>query len=91
VGDLLDKFFRDYMLTRLGLSQEAAERLYTRAKDDYGLKMPEDLAKRMVTNLCRGKQRQLMPRVQSEFFGQVHLYAQDTILRVGELTKKLHT
>ena len=85
----LERMFVRYIRAQPSLSESVARELWAKAREDYIVRTPEDLAARMMTNIHNSTFHEIDIPGRVVFLELVGRYARDTMTRAGELTKKL--
>ena len=89
MGEKLEKMFSTYIFGMPGVPPEIAAQLYARARRDYIMRQPNELAGRMLTSMFFGEYREVAPHHLLQFTNLVHEYAKSTMIQAIELAKKL--
>lgn len=89
--EILDSQAFHYLFTIPGVSGDEAGQLWARARSDYMVKLPNELASLMITNIHANEFKPVSPQAMAAFLTLVHGYARESMTQAGELAKKLRS
>ncbi len=89
MGEHLERLNSAYIFSMPGVPQEIAGQLYARARDDYLMRPPHELAGLMLTSMYPYQNRDVAPQDLLAFGNLVHKYARNTMIQTRDLAKKL--
>lgn len=87
--ELLESKAFHYIYSVPGVSGEQAGQLWARARNDYMVKQPSELAGAMMTSIHFSEFRPSSSQAMSAFLQLVHTYARESMTQAGELANKL--
>ena len=89
MGEHLEKLNSTYIFGMPNVPREVASELYSRARSDYFMRQPSELAGCMLTSIYFGEYRDVSAEALLNFSALVHSYAKTTLLEAIEHAKKL--
>lgn len=89
MGEHLERLNSKYIFSMPSVPVEVAGQLYSRARADYFMRQPNELAGCMLTSIYFGEHRDVPAAALLNFSSLVHGYSRSTLVEVMELARKL--
>ena len=89
MGEHLERLNSNYVFSMPNVPAEVAGELCLRARADYIMRQPNELAGKMLTSMYFGEFREVPADALLSFSTLVHGYARSTLVEAIELAKKL--